>query len=144
MKKILSIAGAAFLLAACSSDKGDVTINLPKDFQDSILVVGHITIENTVKAKSADDIVIVYDTLAVKDGVAKLMIKESEPAWYNIIPPVMARMQPEFYTQEGENLVVDILSFNPLDYTVTGSALMDKNSSNLKQTNKQTNKRIIA
>ena len=52
MKKILSIAGAAFLLAACSSDKGDVTINLPKDFQDSILVVGHITIENTVKAKS--------------------------------------------------------------------------------------------
>ncbi|MBD5172441.1 MAG: TlpA family protein disulfide reductase [Bacteroidales bacterium] len=125
MKKILSIAGAAFLLAACSSDKGDVTINLPKDFQDSILVVGHITIENTVKAKSADDIVIVYDTLAVKDGVAKLMIKESEPAWYNIIPPVMARMQPEFYTQEGENLVVDILSFNPLDYTVTGSALMD-------------------
>ncbi|MDE7440968.1 MAG: TlpA family protein disulfide reductase [Muribaculaceae bacterium] len=125
MKKILFGIATSLMLAACSSDKGEVTIRLPKDFKDSTLVVTHITIDNTVKAKSADDLVIKYDTLAVKDGQAVLKLDKAGAAWYNINPPVMTRMQPEFYAMPEDNLTVDITKFDPLAYTVTGSPLME-------------------
>lgn len=124
MKKMILGAVLGLLLSACASDKGEVTIQLPKDFKDSTLVVTHASIENLTTAKSADDVVLVYDTLPVKDGVATMTL-DKKAAWYNIYPPEMTRQQPEFYAQPGDRITVDIRRFNPLDYSVSGSPLME-------------------
>ncbi|MDE5874284.1 MAG: TlpA family protein disulfide reductase [Muribaculaceae bacterium] len=126
MKKLIVPAALALLLAgACSKDEGTVKIQLPDDFKESTLVVSHVTIDNIFTATKQDDLKVIYDTLQVKDGVARLTLDPAGAARYNIEPPVISRMEPDFYAAPGETLVVDIKSFEPLDFTVTGSPLMD-------------------
>ncbi len=119
------MAAGALLLASCSHDDGTVKIQLPKDFKEKTLVVSHLTLDNIYKAKKQDDLKIVYDTLKVKDGVAEMSLDSAGPSQYSIYPPVMTTMQPMFYGSPGDELVVDIKSFEPLNYSVTGSELMD-------------------
>lgn len=116
---------AMLLLAACSSDSGDVTINLPKDYKNKTLVVSHITIDNIFNAKKQEDLKVIYDTLEVKNGVAEMRLDASGAARYNIEPPEESRTEPDFYAAPGESLVVTIFNFNPLDYEVTGTELME-------------------
>lgn len=125
MKKLILLAASGLLLAACSSDKGTVTIKLPDGFNENSIVVSHMTIENMFNAKQAEDLKVIYDTLEVKNGVAKLMLDMVGPARYSIEPPVMATMQPEFYATPDESLDVKIVSFEPLEYDVKGSVLME-------------------
>ncbi|MDE5850465.1 MAG: TlpA family protein disulfide reductase, partial [Muribaculaceae bacterium] len=54
-----------------------------------------------------------------------LRLDPAGPARYSIEPPVMATMQPEFYAQPSEALTVTVKSFNPLDYEVKGTKLME-------------------
>lgn len=116
---------AMLLLAACSSDSGDVTINLPKDYKNKTLVVSHITIDNIFNAKKQEDLKVIYDTLEVKNGVAEMRLDASGAARYNIEPPEESRTEPDFYAAPGESLVVTIINFNPLEYEVTGTELME-------------------
>lgn len=125
MKKIIPFAAMAILLASCSNDKGTATIQLPSDCSDSIIVVSHMTIDNIFNAKQAEDLKVIYDTLEVKNGIAKLKLDKAGAARYSIEPPVMARMQPEFYATPDESLDVKIVSFEPLDYDVKGTKLME-------------------
>ncbi len=127
MKKLIFIAASAVALslASCSSDKGKATIKLPADYQEKTLVVSHVTIDNIFQAQKQDDLVIIYDTIEVKDGVAHLTLDPSGAARYNIEPPIVTRMQPDFYAAPGETLEVDIRSFEPLNFTVSGTPLMD-------------------
>lgn len=46
-------------------------------------------------------------------------------ARYNIISPVPSRMEADFYAAPGDNLTVVIKNFEPLDFEVKGSELMD-------------------
>lgn len=125
MKKLLSIAATALLMTACSSDEGSVTIRLPENFTEPTLVVSHVTIENAFNAKKQEDLVVIYDTLDVKNGEAHMKLDPAGAARYNIEPPMLTRMQPEFYAAPGEKLDVTISAFEPLVYEVKGTPLME-------------------
>ncbi len=118
------MAGVAVLMSACTKD-GEVTITLPKDYKENTVVVSHVTLDNIYTATKQEDIVIKNDTLTVKDGVAVMKVDPKDPSWYNILPPVPQMMQPEFYASPGDNLSVTIKSFDPLDYDVKGTELME-------------------
>lgn len=125
MKKILFLAVTGLMLASCSNDKGSVTIQLPKDFAGKTLVVSHVTIDNIFTAKQQEDLRVIYDTLEVKDGVAKMKLDPAGAARYNIEPPTVTRTEPDFYAAPDEKLEVVIKAFNPLDYEVKGTELME-------------------
>lgn len=113
------------MLAACSSDKGTVTIQLPADYSEKSLVVSHILIDNQFSATSADDLKVYYDTLDVKNGIALLRLDPAGAARYDIEPPVPSRTQPEFYATPDESLDIVIKSFEPLECEMKGSRLME-------------------
>lgn len=125
MKKILLFALTGFALASCSTDKGNVTIQLPDSFDGNTLVVSHVTIDNIFTAQRQEDLNIIYDTLEVTNGVAKLTLDPTGAARYNIESPVMTRTEPDFYASPDEKLKVTIKSFDPLDYEVSGTKLME-------------------
>lgn len=112
-------------MASCSKGDGSVTIKLPADYADSKLVVSHVTIDNIFNAKQQDDLIIIYDTVEVKGGVAKLKLDNAGAARYDIEPPTTVRIDPDFYAAPGEKLVVTIHSFDPLDFDVEGTDLME-------------------
>ena len=126
MKKSLClVALAGMVLAACQEEKGTVTIRLPHDFNEKNIIVSHILLDNSFAAQSADDVRMIYDTLEVKNGSARLILDKEGAGWYTVIPSVMSRQQPDFYAQPDDKLVVNIRSFDPMDYSVTGAELMD-------------------
>lgn len=125
MKKIFFLAAAALLMASCSDKHGSVTIKLPEGFQEPTLVVSHTTIENLTTATKSEDVRVIFDTLQVKKGVAKLSIDSEGPARYQIIAPFITRTDPEFYATPNDVLEVNISSFEPLNYDTKGSQLME-------------------
>ncbi|MDE6071417.1 MAG: TlpA family protein disulfide reductase [Muribaculaceae bacterium] len=125
MKKLAFMAVAGVMLASCSHDDGSVTIQLPSDYKEKTIVVNYSTIDNMMNATQADDVVVYYDTLEVKDGKAFMKLDKTGAARYNIIPPVLTRIQPEFYASPSDNLEVIISSFEPCEYEVKGSELME-------------------
>ncbi|MDE6670395.1 MAG: TlpA family protein disulfide reductase [Muribaculaceae bacterium] len=125
MKKIILWAATGLIMVGCSNNEGDVTIQLPEDFQEKTLVVSHVTIDNVFNAKQQEDLKVVYDTLEVKNGVARMKLDQAGAARYNIEPPVMSRMEPDFYAAPNDKLEVSISSFDPLDYKVKGTQLME-------------------
>ncbi len=112
-------------MAACSNDKGTVTIQLPENYSEKTIVVSHLTIKNMFEATQVEDLKVIYDTLDVKNGVAELKLDKAGAARYSIEPSVLTTLQPEFYAEPNEALTVTIKSFEPLDYDVTGSKLME-------------------
>ncbi|MDE7402879.1 MAG: TlpA family protein disulfide reductase [Muribaculaceae bacterium] len=125
MRKLLISAAIGLLITSCATDKGEVTIHLPKDFKEKELVVSHVTIDNIFTATKQEDLKVKYDTLAVTDGIASMRLDEAGAARYNIISPVVTRMEADFYAAPEDNLEVMIKSFEPLDYEVSGSELMN-------------------
>ncbi len=125
MKKMIFMAGMCLLMASCSSDEGKVTIQLPADYQNNTLVVSHVTIDNIFNAKKQEDLKIVYDTLEVKNGVAELKLDAAGAARYNIEAPMVTMTEPDFYAAPNEKLEVNIKNFDPLDYEVKGTQLME-------------------
>lgn len=125
MKKLLILPVLALLVSACGHKDGEVTIHLPENYGEKSVVVSHLTIDNMFSATRQEDLEIKYDTLEVKDGVAYLPIDKSGASRYEIESPVVTRMSAEFYAAPGEKLEVTVKSFDPLDYTVKGSPLME-------------------
>lgn len=125
MKKTFLLSVVALILASCAHDDGSVSIKLPDGFKDKTLVVSHVTIKNIFEAKKQEDLKIVYDTLTVNNGVATLALDPAGPARYDIIPPAPAMADPDFYAAPDDDLEVVIKSFDPLDFSVSGSQLMD-------------------
>lgn len=125
MKKLFYLAVGALALASCGKEEGTVKIQLPEGFEEKTLVVSHLTIKNMFDARQVEDLTVHYDTLEVKDGKAEMRLDPAGPARYNIEPPVMTTMQPEFFAEPKDALTVTIKSFEPLDYDVKGSKLME-------------------
>lgn len=125
MKKILLWAALGLMFASCAHDDGSVTIRVPKNYDGTTLVVSHVTIDNVFKAKKQEDLKVYYDTLQVANGEAHMKLDPAGPARYDIEPPVASRTEPEFYAGPGDNIVVDITSFEPMKYTVSGTELME-------------------
>ncbi|MDE5552222.1 MAG: TlpA family protein disulfide reductase, partial [Muribaculaceae bacterium] len=122
---LIGIAGLAMSSCGSHTEGGNVTIHLPENYGDSVIVVSHVSIDNIFNAQRQEDLKIMYDTLEVKSCVAMMELSGDGAAQYSIEPPMMMSAPPEFYASPGETLVVDIKSFEPLSYTVTGSELMD-------------------
>lgn len=125
MKKLMFMAVTGLILVSCSDNDGSVTIQLPENFAEKTLIVSHLTIDNIFTAKQQEDLKVIYDTLEVKDGVAKMKLDPSGAARYNIEPPMTTRTQPDFYAAPKDQLEVTIKSFDPLDYEVKGTELME-------------------
>lgn len=123
MKKILFLAPVVLALSACSTD--GVSIDLPSGYSESTVVVSHLTIDNIFSARSAEDLKINYDTLQVKDNRARMKLSAAGASRYTILSPVPSRTEPDFYAAPGENIKVTIKSFEPLDYSVQGTPLME-------------------
>lgn len=125
MNKFILFAASGILLASCSNEKGTVKIQLPDGFQEKTLVVSHMTIKNMFEATQVEDLTVIYDTLAVKDGKAELRLDPAGPSRYSIEPPVMTTIQPEFFADPDDALTVTVESFEPLAFDVKGSQLME-------------------
>lgn len=125
MKTFIASASIGILLAACNSPSGSVTISLPENYSAKTVVVGHATIDNIFNAKKQEDLKIVYDTLNVVDNKAEMKLDPAGPAQYNIAPPSPTLSSLDFYASPDENLEVKIVSFDPLDYSVSGTRLME-------------------
>lgn len=125
MKNILIYAALGLTIASCSKDNSSVTIHLPEGYPEKTIVVSHLTIDNIFTATNQDDLKIFYDTLEVKNGVAKMKLDPTGPSRYNIEPPVATRLQPDFYAAPDDKLEITIENFDPLKYDVKGSVLME-------------------
>ena len=125
MKKLLFMGIACLMVSACSKEEGSVKIELPNDYAEKTIVVSHVTIDNIFNAKTADDVMVFYDTLTVENGIASMKLDPSGAARYEIMGSVTATRQVEFYAAPEESLEVNIKSFNPLDYSVKGTELME-------------------
>lgn len=126
MKTLLALtATATLVLSACSTGNSDVTIHLPDDFTGKTLVVSHVVIDNLINAQRVEDLNEVFDTIEVVNGVAHMQLDKAGASRYNISSPVPALKEAEFYASPGDELNISIGSFNPLNYSVTGSELMN-------------------
>ncbi len=125
MKKFTLFAIIAIIMAACAHNEGSVEIQLPENFKDKNLIVSHVTIENIFNAKKQEDLKIVYDTLEVTNGKAEMTLDPAGPARYNIETPMPLFETPDFYASPGDELSVVIKNFDPLDYSVKGTELME-------------------
>lgn len=112
----------ALLLASCSNEKGTVTVKVPADGPKQ-LIVTHGLVSDMLNAKTQDDLNLITDTLDVSNGKATLKIDERGNARYIIQVSQIGGI--DFYTRPGESLTVNVTSYDPLDYTVAGSKLME-------------------
>ncbi len=121
MKKYLTIMAAVLALASCSNEKGTVTVSVPTDGPKQ-LIVTHGLVSDMLNAKTQDDLNLVTDTLDVTSGKTTLKIDERGDARYFIQVSQMEGI--DLYTRPGETLKVNVVSYDPLDYSVAGSQLM--------------------
>ncbi len=122
MKRYLIMLTAAASLASCSAEKNGVTVTLPADGPDKI-VVSHHLVSDMVNAKRQSDLKTVTDTIEVVKGKAMIPVDERGAARYFI--EISDLNSVEYYTQPGETLTVNIETLDPLAYSVSGSQLMD-------------------
>lgn len=122
-KFIMMAAVAAGTLQVVASDVCVATISLPEDFSQKELVMSYAPIENLVKARRQADLKITYDSVAVKDHKASFNLSQVEACRYSI--DFGNKNIADFYAGPGENIYVNIKSINPLNYTVSGTVLMN-------------------
>lgn len=119
------MAAMGMIMASCSNDDGSVTIQLPENFTEKTVVVNHVTIDNIFTATKVEDLNMTYDTLEVKNGVAKMKLNAAGPSQYIINAPVITMQQPEFYASPNDKIEITIKSFEPLDYEMKGTELLE-------------------
>lgn len=130
MKKITFAAMAAALMVPAVAS-ADVTVKLPADAEAKYPVT-HSLFTDMVKPR-AERPQQVVDTVAVVNGTMKLAVDPAGAARYYIM--FGGRDAVSFYAMPGDDLVVDVTSVSPLDYTVAGSELMNGVSELKKQEN---------
>lgn len=121
-KKLLMLMSFALVMVSCAAQNGTVTIRLPKGYKNNVVVVSSAEISNLASARRESDLKIKSDTIKVKKNVAEMTLS-SAPSRYSI--DLMPQVSADFYATKGENILVEIKSLNPLEYTVSGSALME-------------------
>lgn len=112
---------AALMIAPMAS--ADVTVKFPENQPDSIYLLDHMLIKDMALPRAQRPAPAV-DTLRSVAGILKFDIDASAPATYKLHTGGQ-REYVDIYTSPGENLAVIITSMQPLEYIVTGSALMD-------------------
>lgn len=124
MKKVIVAAMSALLVTFAAS--ADVTVKLPSgQAKEKYAVMHNLTSDYSQPSKQRNPTFV--DSVAVKDNVLEFAVDNSGNASYSI--PIEGREAIQFYTSPGDNLKVDVKSLSPLEYTVTGSVLMNDISS---------------
>lgn len=121
MKKsiILALAGVAAVFTA----NADVKVNLAPNSGLKTVNVSHTTVDALLNTPRDQELKIDNDTYTVKNNSFTIKLSPDGPSRYSI--DFDDNTRADFYSQPGENLVVDITSLNPLTYTVKGSELME-------------------
>lgn len=125
MKKIYFLALAAMVgMSACAaqSDAGEARIVIPEKQAPKQIVVSWALMSNFLNARSEADLKLQSDTIEVKKGVATFKLDAAGDARYAVAltPQAVA----DFYASPGDNILVEVSSVNPLNYTVEGTDLM--------------------
>ncbi len=122
MKKIFALAICGLTVASAMA-AGKAVINFPKGDKTLTIVISHATIDNLVNARRQSDLKIVFDTINVKKGKAVFDLNVASPSRFSI--ELAPKMAADFYAAPDENITVDIKSVNPLNYSVSGTQLMN-------------------
>lgn len=123
MKNAFLIAPMILLLAACGSKSGEIEISMPKDGAPDKIIVAHDLISDLAKARQYEDLKTMYDTLKVENGKVSFPTDEKGDTRY-MISFGDGRIA-ELYSSPGETLELDVDSYVPFAYTVSGTQLME-------------------
>lgn len=123
MKKSFIAICLTGLLAGCSQSKVEIQF---EGFVNDTLVVSHAAISDLSKISSNDDPLITCDTLVMQQGFIRLKPNTSQAEKYVCISNEIKYQAIEFFTAPHDRLNIKVTrTDNGLDYTVTGSELME-------------------
>lgn len=120
MRKIaitLILASAMPILASA-----DVTVKFPAGEGNGTYTIQQMLISDVVKPRGERPELTV-DSVKAVNGIMTFQQNPAGPA--QCIIPIESRKAIQLFTEPGVNLNVDITSMSPLEYTVTGSELME-------------------
>lgn len=124
MKKYLFIAASMLAgMASCSAQNGDVTVILPANAPEEIIVRTDL-INDLATSRNRSDLKTKTDTLKVENGRIVFPLDKRGPARY----VVMLSEQDgaaDFFASPGESISIEVKSLNPAEYSVAGSLLME-------------------
>lgn len=123
MKKIFIAAVAAMSMAPFGAS-ADITINLPAGSGIDSIAYYYAPIENLAKAKSQAELGIVQAKAPVKDNRVVVGINDA-PGGTRYGFTIAKGSFIDLYTVPGENIVAEVKSVSPFDYSLSGSALVD-------------------
>ena len=124
MKKISIFAACAFAaLGAAPAAAQQAVVTIPANDTIKSFGVSHALLSNMLTARTQADLGVVEENVAMENGKAVITLDKAGAARYSIaISPETAI---DFYAAPDETLTVDVTSVNPLDYSVSGTALME-------------------
>ncbi len=123
MNKVLPLGMLILGMAACGSDKSEITIQMPSEGAPQTIIVNRDLISDLAVAREQTDLKTQSDTLEIKNG--KLTIPTDPRGDARYLIQLGDNGMAELYTAPGESLNLQIESYNPLIYSVTGSQLME-------------------
>lgn len=116
-KKLFVISAIAMMPLVGNSG---VIVKLPDGAATSYLVEYELLPDGTSNSERPD---VVSNSIPVVDGKLTFDITDKGAAEYAVV--FGEREFATFYAEPGDNIVVDIKSLSPLDYSVSGTPLMD-------------------
>ncbi len=116
-------AAGIFLTGALGAMAQQATVTLPKGDTIRNINVSHALLSNMLTARSQADMKISEESVPVTDGMAVIKLDPAGAARYSI--SLGEDNSADFYAAPDETLRIDVVSVNPLDYSVAGTLLME-------------------
>lgn len=120
MKRTLLTVAAA--LIACGPAMAVITVNFSQLPADGIVVEHRIPIEAMAKSRAERRAATMTDTLKVSEGKI-ILASPTEPSRCTITLADQANV--DFFAAPYEDIVIDVRSIEPLDYTMKGTELVE-------------------
>ncbi len=122
MKKYILISGALLSMMSCAAENKDVTVTLPADGPDKI-VVHHDLVSDMLSARRRTDLRTVSDTITSVDGKFTFSLDPKGPAHYML--EISDENVADFYASPGESINVAVETLSPIEYSVSGTQLTE-------------------
>lgn len=120
-KTVLTLIAATALATAANAD---VKVTLPASSKLDELHISYAPLSNMLQARTEAELGIRRDTIAVKNNTAVFPLSDVGTCRYSIdLLPDGTNV--DFYASPGEDVTVSISSVTPLEFTTTGTPLMD-------------------
>lgn len=122
MKKYILISSALLSMMSCAAENKDVTVTLPADGPDKI-VVHHDLVSDMLSARRRTDLRTVSDTITSVDGKFTFSLDPKGPAHYML--EISDENVADFYASPGESINVAVETLSPIEYSVSGTQLTE-------------------